>query len=881
MKPLNLVLISTALILSNTSIAAGDNEGREQSPNRLGKESSPYLLHHANNPVDWFPWGPEAFEKAKAENKPIFLSVGYSSCYWCHVMERKVFSDKDIASYMNDHFVNIKVDREERPDVDEIYMTSLIVYQQLTGSGSGSGWPLSMFLTPEGNPIAGATYLAPADSPTMGNGFPTIAKRIAELWSSRKEDLQSNASLIAEQVQRITRPQLELQSVVLTESLVNEVVAEVKSMFDPVWGGVDFNSSKPQSPRFPNVPRLELALDIYEATGDSELLDIVKHSLTKIAQGGIRDHLAGGFHRYSTDRMWHVPHFEKMLYDQAMLLGVYSRAFAITNDETYAIVAAEIADFVLRDMTNASGGFCSAFDAETNAIEGEYYVWSHEEIENILGKSDAELFGKIYGLDKPNSFEHGFVLHQSSPLSVQATELNTTTDALRSQLSGMRAKLLTARNKRMSPTLDDKVLTAWNAMMIRSLAISGRVLNRPEDIAAAVKAADFLMSNLQDKDSHLLRTWRNGSGKYSAYLDDYAFLVSAFLELHTATNNDNWISEATKLAELQNELFYDKTLQAFYYTANDHEKLIARTSSGYDSVFPSANSLAVRNLLKLNGFTKSDQFCTIAEHTLSRFASAMQNSPKSCAGLASALNDWLSQPSSSVEAQSSMHQPSTTGARYLLTSLAPQPQQVASEATSGDEQSEAGSPTVIQQSTFRPILPSTPAANGFAQDEAPKPLKVKVYPMYSKLPRNGKCLVAIELQVKLGWHINANPSNPDFLVPTSVKLKTDQKVKLTKIKYPKHHELKVDGSDEPYHVYDGKTIIYGLLETEEVAETDFAELEFHVAFQGCNSTQCLPPDSVVMKGKLPIAANGEELQKIHEDKFPKPETKPQEPTTPK
>lgn len=877
MKSISLAFTAAVCSMVCVSGFAGDAKTADQTRNRLGKESSPYLLLHAHNPMDWFPWGPEAFEKAKTENKPIFLSVGYSSCYWCHVMERNVFSNAEIAQYMNEHFVNIKVDREERPDVDDIYMTSLIVYQQLAGSRSGGGWPLSMFLTPAGNPIAGATYLPPVDSPTQGRGFPSVAKRIDELWETRQDDMERTAELIAEQVQRMTRPGVELQTVSLADSLLAEPVAQVKELFDPVWGGVDFNSDQPDAPRFPNVPRLELALDVYSSAGDKELLEIVEHSLNQMARGGIRDHLGGGFHRYSTDRRWHVPHFEKMLYDQAMLLGVYSRAFEMTENPTYAVVAAEIADFVEREMTKDGGAFCSAYDAETNAVEGEYYVWSAEEIAAILGDTDAAVFTLVYSIDQPRSFEHGYVLHQTKSVSEYAAGLNMPVAALEARLAEMRAKLLKVRSGRKSPLLDDKVLTAWNSMMIKALAVSGRILSRPQDIAAAEKAAGFLLENLRREDGHLLRTWRNGVAKYPAYLDDYAFLVSALLELYQTTQKDRWLAEATNLALLQNSMFYDESLQAFYYTADDHEKLIARTSSVYDSVFPSANSLSIRSLLKLNSLSHSDEFASIAENTLARFAPTLKQSPASCAGLASALNDWLSLSKSPAEEQSGILQSDLPGTQYILTAF-----QEASESSQPTPLQVDSSESVvaIQHSAFRPIMPEPVAGNAFAQDDKPKPLKVKVYPMYSKLPRKGKCLVAIELQVKLGWHINANPSNPDFLVPTKVELKTKQKVKLTKIKYPKHHELKVDGSDDPYHVYDGKTIVYGLLEIDEAAATEFAELEFHVAFQGCNSTQCLPPDQVVMKGKIRLAAAGEELKKIHEDKFPKPKDNAQEPGTP-
>jgi uncharacterized protein len=837
--------------------------------NRLSKESSPYLLLHAHNPVDWFPWGPEAFEKAKKENKPIFLSVGYSSCYWCHVMERKVFSDKAIAAWMNDHFVNIKVDREERPDVDDIYMTSLLVYQQMVGSAGGGGWPLSMFLTPEGNPIAGATYLPPDDLPNRGPGFMTVAKRIDELWQQRRSDLERTASMIANQVQRMGQPGVQLEQVELEAKLLHSVVAPIKKMYDPVWGGVDFDSRRPGKPRFPNVPRLELVLDLHESTGDGELLKIVEHSLTRMAAGGIHDHLGGGFHRYSTDRRWHVPHFEKMLYDQAMMLSIYTRMAAKRNGEVYRDVAAGIADFIHNEMTTREGAFCSALDAETNAIEGEYYVWTAEEIASVLGKVDADFFSEVYGVNESNPFEHGIVLHLPKSVDDAISEQQLKSQEAKERLAAMRSRLLQARWKRERPLLDDKVLTAWNALMIKSLAISGRELNRPQDTTAAGKAADFLLANLRAADGHLLRTWRNGAAKYPAYLDDYAFLVSALLELHRTTQSERWLTEARQLAQLQNELFYDDKLHAFYFTAKNHEQLIARTSSVYDSVFPSANSVTIRNLLELDALQESPELVSVARDTLSQFAPTLQKSPAACSGLARALHLWLSKPDRRTAAQSAdaarsatVQHHSPNKFRWQLTSL----QETKTDKTAAPVKRQ-------ERTTFRPIIPANAPAVGFAPPDKPKPLKVKIYPLYNKIPRGGKCFVAVELQIKFGWHINANPSSPDFLVPTALSLKTKQKIKLTRVKYPEHHELKVDGSDQPYHVYDGKVLLYGLLEIDESETAENAEMEFHVKFQGCNENECLPPDLIVMKGKLPLAAKGEVLKKTNLEKWPKAKSK--------
>lgn len=845
---------------------ADSKTGQHSGPaNQLARESSPYLLLHAHNPVNWYPWGPAAFEKARQENKPIFLSIGYSSCYWCHVMERQVFSNAEIAAYMNEHFVNIKVDREERPDVDDIYMTSLMVYNQLVGSPAGGGWPLSMFLTPDGNPIAGATYLPPEDSAKIGPGFPSVARRVVSLWNEREDDLRRSATSIAAQVQRLTRPGPDLKPVALDSELLQKIVGRVREMYDPKCGGVDFDADQPDSPRFPNVPRLQMALDVYETTQDASLLKIVEHSLTAMARGGIRDHLAGGFHRYSTDRCWHVPHFEKMLYDQAMLLSIYSRAAQLTDNAEFRQVAEEIAEFVQREMTTPEGAFCSALDAETNAIEGEYYVWSKDEVQQTLGADTAALFAKTYGLNKKNPFEHGYVLHLPRSLQRVAEDTEVALPQLQKTLAAARSKLLTQRANRERPLLDDKVLTAWNAMMIQSLAQSGRLLDRPQDIAAAQRAMQFLQQNLQTDDGRLLRTWRSGEAKYSAYLDDYAFTVAALLELHKATGKDNWLNNALQVATKQNELFFDQKLQAFYFTATGHEKLIARTSSAYDSVFPSGNSVSIKNLLQLSHLKKQADFATIAQQTLSRFASSIERSPASCAGLGRALHDWLSSDQRQATAEHRNN-------RFILTAAKQSDDEEGVVDDGADspaaENDSPGDATPIERSTFKPIpVPAGP----FANQKREKPVKVKVYRLYNKLPRSGKSIIAIELQITDGWHVNANPAKPDFLVPTSIKLKTTQKIKLTKIEYPKPHDLEVIGSDEPYHVYDGKVLIYGLLEIESAKSP--AELEFHVTYQGCNAQECLPPDTIVMKGKLGVAAEGERLQKVNVEKWPKPKKK--------
>jgi len=859
-------------------------KGTESVPaNRLARESSPYLLMHAHNPVDWYPWGPEAFEKARAEKKPVFLSVGYSSCYWCHVMERQVFSNQKIADYMNGHFVCIKVDREERPDVDDIYMTSLIVYQQATGAGGGGGWPLSMFLTPEGDPIAGATYLPPEDSPDGRTGFLTVANRISELWTEKQEAVTGSAAMIAREVRRLSGPMVLAEPKELTRELLEAVATGIEGRYDPDYGGVDFNERRPDGPRFPNAPRLQFLLGLHAENPRPELLKIVDHSLTAMAKGGIRDHLGGGFHRYSTDRRWNVPHFEKMLYDQAQLLEAYAQAALLTDNPLYRQVIEELVVFLEREMTLPGGGFCSALDAETNAIEGESYVWTEAQIREKLKPDDAELFMTAYGFHEAQSFEHGRVLFL--PITVAELEAQQSTDAvsLEARLVDMRNQLLQVRAMRPSPLLDDKVLTEWNALMIQGLATSGQLPGREHDLQLATKAADFLLTHLRDSEGHLLRSWRNETPGPRGYLDDYACLASALRTLHVATKDARWLTAANELTTLQIAQFYDEAQSTFFFTAHDHEKLFARTSSPYDSVSPSGNSITIRNLLALRDH--DPQFRNIAESTLKRFSGALDAAPVSCAGLGMALQDLLELQA--VEAKGAtglLDSPvrnrlrgvtdetrdASVTARFgdpIYAAVAGEDAQQTKEEVPKQTGSESG-----EQQAFKPVLPDPVTPQPFKPGQE-SPVKVKIYPYFDQLERGGKCLMAIELTIADGWHINANPSNPEFTIPTEVKITSKQKITMTKVKYPKHELLDVEGQDEPSHVYGERVIIYALLEIADDETAEVAELEVEVKVQACNSKTCEPPETKKLIGKRPLANPGDEIKRIHESKFPKDDEK--------
>ena len=808
----------------NTPAETKESSVTEKSPaNRLSRESSPYLLMHAHNPVDWYPWGPEAFEKAKTQNKPVFLSVGYSSCYWCHVMERQVFSNLKIADYLNQHFVCIKVDREERPDVDDVYMTSLIVYQQATGAGGGGGWPLSMFLTPEGDPIAGATYLPPEDTPDGRTGFLTVANRITDVWTNKQESVSGSATMISREVRRLSGPMVLAEPQELTRELLESVVAGIEERIDPVFGGVDFNERRPNGPRFPNIPRLQFLLSMHAESPRPELLKIVNDSLTAMAKGGIRDHLGGGFHRYSTDRRWNVPHFEKMLYDQAQLLEVYAQAMRLEDNALYRQVINELVVFLDREMTLPGGGFCSALDAETNAIEGESYVWTEAQLRETLTADDAELFMTAYGFHEPQSFEHGRVLYLPITVTELAAKQSTDATTLEVQLMEMRNRLLQVRMKRPSPFLDDKVLTEWNALMIQALATSGQLPGREHDLQLASKAADFLLTHLRDPEGHLLRSWRNETQGPRGYLDDYACLVSALRTLHTATKEPRWLAVATELTTMQIALFYDEPQSTFFFTSHDHEKLFARTSSPYDSVSPSGNSITIRNLLALGD--QSPAFRVIAESTLKRFSGAIDAAPVSCAGLGMALQDLLKLQTAPQVKATIQHNSTTTISMQTATAAvsnkfaaAPHGRPIVTAAFGEDiespeqiasaSESEAG-----EHSVFKPVLPDPAKPAPFKQDQESR-VKVRIYPYFDKLERGGKCPIAIELTIAEGWHINANPAHPEFAIPTEVKITSEQKIKMTKVKYPKHEELEVEGQEETTHVYGHRVIIYAMLEIE-------------------------------------------------------------------
>ena len=593
--------------------------------NRLIHQTSPYLLQHAHNPVDWYPWGDEAFDKAKEEDKPVFLSIGYSTCHWCHVMERESFENEQIAKILNEHFVSVKVDREQRLDIDEIYMNAVVM---MTGSG---GWPLSVFLTPEGKPFYGGTYFPPKDQ-SGRPGFERILLSVAEAWKNRRRELVGSAAKINELLQNQVGPADKSN---LSPELLDDAFANFRGSFDPVNGGFG------NAPKFPQPVNLSMLLGYWHRTAENQALEMVEKTLDAMAAGGIYDHIGGGFHRYSTDARWLVPHFEKMLYDQALLGKVYIQAYQITKKERYAQIAKEVFDYVLRDMTDRDGGFYSAEDADSEGKEGTFYLWDPEQTASILSEEQARLFNAFYGVTNEGNFEEGkTILSISNSIRQLQKQFHKDQKAIESILATARARVFREREKRIRPHRDEKIIAAWNSLMISALAYGGSVLEEEKYTRAAGCSAQFILSTLH-KNGRLMRYYKDGQVVQKAFLDDYAFTVMALLDLYEATFDTKWLIEAKSFADRMIELFADRDGGGFFLTGRDNEKLIARTKPGSDAVIPSGNSTAALVLLKLGRLTMNQHLTNLGGIVLETFSQQLQHSPAYSSAMLAALDFQL------------------------------------------------------------------------------------------------------------------------------------------------------------------------------------------------------------------------------------------------
>lgn len=591
----------------------GGHMPTNNKPNRLIAEKSPYLLQHAYNPVDWYPWGEEAFEKAKRENKPIFLSIGYSTCHWCHVMERESFEDPEVAELLNQYFVAIKVDREERPDIDSVYMT---VCQMMTGQG---GWPLTVFLTPEKKPFYAGTYVPKYSQ----YGRPGMMDILPQLHKAYKEDPKRIADIGSRLVKALKEQASRKREGEITEEAIHKGFEQLAGKFDRLFGGFG------EAPKFPSPHQLLFLLRYHEMTGNEAALQMAVKTLDSMADGGIYDHVGGGFSRYSTDGMWLVPHFEKMLYDNALLMYAYTEAYQITKNERYRRIVLEIADFVAREMTHPEGGFYSAIDADSEGEEGKFYVWSKKEVMDVLGDKMGTIFSEMYHVTEKGNFEGKNILHtiQTDPKSV-AAEYDLSLDELESLAAKAKQLLFQAREKRVKPHIDDKVLTSWNGLMIAALAKAGSVFEKPDLLAQARRAMAFLEKYVW-KEKKLMARFRDGEAKYRGYLDDYAFLLWGALELFLADDDLRRLSFAIELKNTLFEQFWDEKNGGFFFTDRNGEELLVREKPSYDGAYPSGNSVAAYQLWRLAKLTGDVELMKNVEKSVRSFSKELNTYPVS------------------------------------------------------------------------------------------------------------------------------------------------------------------------------------------------------------------------------------------------------------
>ncbi|MGB9337739.1 MAG: thioredoxin domain-containing protein [Polyangiales bacterium] len=597
--------------------------------NHLQNETSPYLLQHVDNPVDWYPWGPEAMRLAEEQDKPILLSIGYAACHWCHVMAHESFEDEATAAQMNADFVNVKVDREERPDIDSIYMQAV---NAMIGRG---GWPMTVFLTPDGKPFYAGTYFP--NEPRHGMpSFRQILTGVTEAWNKDRENVLESAGQVAQQLQALSDVGLDAQA--LDAEVFRSAVRGLSQRFDPSWGGFG------DAPKFPQAMTIEFLLREFVRDRSSKALEMAEVTLRKMAQGGMYDQIGGGFSRYSVDHRWLVPHFEKMLYDNAQLARVYLHAWQVTGDELYLRVSVETLDYVLLEMRHEAGGFYSSQDADSEGVEGKFYVWSADHIREALGE-DADMFMRIYGVSDEGNWEGQNILNLHLDPEALATQLGMDAGRLAARMAAARNKLYEIRSRRIWPGLDDKVLTSWNGLMLAAFAEAGRAFERPDYLEAAKANAEFLQRTMRDETGRLLRTWKAGTdAKYNAYLEDYAFLADGLLALYEATFETRWLDWARELGDLMLDHFGDTHNGGFFDTSDDHEQLIHRPKDLQDNAVPSASSMAATVLLRLSLLTGNGEYWQVAERSVATMGKFMGQYPSGFAQWLNACSFIVAEP---------------------------------------------------------------------------------------------------------------------------------------------------------------------------------------------------------------------------------------------
>jgi len=781
--------------------------------NRLIHEKSPYLLQHARNPVDWFPWGREAFEKAKSEGKPVFLSIGYSTCHWCHVMERESFENEDVAKVLNEYYICIKVDREERPDIDEIYMNAT---QLITGRG---GWPNSLWLLPDGRPWYGGTYFPPEDF-SGRPGFKTLLLRLAEFWRTRQDEVEAQANKLSDVMNQLSSGQYAKSAGEPTRDLVQRALGDLRTSFDVRLGGFG------GAPKFPPHGSLNLILYEYGTTQDASLLKLATRTLDAMAEGGIRDHVGGGFHRYSTDARWLLPHFEKMLYDNAQLARAYVNAYLITGNDNYRETAVEVYEWALREMSDEHGGFFSAYDADSEGVEGKFYLWGRDEIVSILGEDEGELFCRAYNIKDEGNFQEEAtgevtgtnIPHLQGSWDEIATAENIPLEEIRSRLKSDKEKLREHRAHRIWPHLDDKVLTSWNGLMISSLAFAGRHLNETRYTVAAERAADFLLTAMQ-KDGRLLRTYRDGEAKLNAYLDDYAFLADGLLELYEVTEDTRRLEQAKALMGVLHDHYWDGTTGGFFFTSEDHEDLLTRSKDPTDKAIPSGNGMAAKTLVRLGILTGEKSYLDTAKSIFEAFNGLMQQASRSTESLILALAMYFDTISSGAMREDI--------------------ERITSDFD-GDKPDAYVGESPVSAAIFLSRLRAAPGETFSA---------------------------AIKLIIDEGWHINSGKPLQEYLKPTMISLEDNPAVSMGEISYPDGKEVTFPFNAEPLSVYEDDVWLRVPLTIGKKAKDGSVQLDFGIRIQPCNEQSCRAPRTLLLSIPIEIDARAKNGAGRHQKVF--------------
>jgi hypothetical protein len=602
-----LILLVFSGCTSKTKADSHYDKNKGSKMNHLANEQSPYLLQHADNPVDWYPWGKEAFKKARELDRPIFLSIGYSTCHWCHVMEHESFEDDSVAKLLNDSFISIKVDREELPEIDHVYMS---VCQAMTGGG---GWPLTIVMTPEKEPFFSGTYF-PKDKRGGRSGLFQILPMITDAWTSKREDIMTSVGQVKNYLDQLNSKPAGNN---FSTELINRAYDQFRNGFDEEYGGFF------RAPKFPSPHNLIFLMRYHHSFDNKIALDMATKTLKQMRLGGIYDHIGFGFHRYSTDRHWLVPHFEKMLYDQAMIAMAYTEAYHITGEDIFAQTAREIFTYVLRDMTASEGGFFSAEDADSEGEEGKFYIWTEQEIKEVLGEDYGKEFNDIFSITTPGNYRDESSGKETRLNIPHLKNYNTNGS---NEFESAREKLFNIREKRIHPLKDDKILTDWNGLMIAALAKAAIVLDEPVYLDAAEKAAEFVLHSIS-KGERLLKRYRNGVAALDAHLDDYAFMAWGLLELYEATFATKYLSQALDLMNIMVEDFWDDKNGGFFLGSDQSEKLIVRSKTAYDGAIPSGNSVAVMNMVKLTRITGNTNWAELAEKTIRAFSEDVNRAP--------------------------------------------------------------------------------------------------------------------------------------------------------------------------------------------------------------------------------------------------------------